>query len=136
MKKSTKAILVLSAAVLLCIGPLVLDHKVYWAYQKYYVLDEIKKHKFPYATIIDSRVSISRGMTSDWCWVTAYVTFQTDSTFEEVNQWYELHPEGIVYAEGGNGLDLLEQSDNGTIKYGVRYQKWIGALLCPEDYSR
>ena len=106
----------------------------YWGYQEHYVVRQIEKYQFPSAEILDTKVDISPGQTLYWCRVTAYVTFETTSSFEEVQQWYRFHPKGIVYAEGGHGLDLLDQQvDKGTIEYGVRYQKWISTFLCPES---
>lgn len=131
MYRFHRPLLVFCILCFCCSSPLIY-HKVYWWYQKRYVENAIKANKFPSATVVDTQLSITPGMTSDWCWVTGYVTFRTNDSFEEVKRWYKEHPEGIVYAEAGNGLDLLKRQSN-VVEYGVRYQKWISALICPEE---
>ncbi len=115
----------------LCVGVPVGYYYAYWNYQKYVVVEQIQQHKFPESRLIDTEVWISRGMTGNWCWVTAFVTFETQSTFEEVEEWYRTHPEGLRRFEDGRGLDLLVDNDVGNLKYRVSYQKWIEALFCP-----
>ena len=134
MTTKAKILVTLIIAVVVIATP-VIYHKLYWAYQRYAVVRIIEKNRFPNSVVIEREVYINWGMTSNWCWVTAFVTFQTGSSFEEVKAWYEDHPKGIRYFEDGRGLDLLstsQESNNNFIMYRVSYQKWISALICPE----
>ena len=132
VRRLARGIVLFVVILLSCCGGSLIFHKAYWWYQKYDVVNIVKANKYPTAMAVNTEVGISRGMTSDWCWVTAYVTFRANVSFERVSEWYKLHPEGVVYAEGGSGLDLLKEQA-GTIEYGVRYQRVLSALVCPGD---
>jgi hypothetical protein len=135
---TTKAKILATSIILVVIITPVIYHYLYWDYQRYAVVRIIERNRFPNSVVIDKQVGINWGMTSNWCWVTALVTFQSGSSFEEVKVWYEDHPEGIKYFEDGRGLDLLSDSQNPSnhpIEYRVSYQKWISAFICPETYD-
>jgi hypothetical protein len=140
MQMMTKAKFLIALIIaLVVISAPVIYHKLYWAYQQYAVIRIIEKNRFPNSVVIAKEVDINWGMTSNWCWVTAFVTFRSSSSFEEVKAWYERHPEGIKYFEDGRGLDLLSNSQDSSsspITYRVSYQKWISAFICPETYER
>lgn len=125
-----KRLYVILILLLLLCSSLFVYQRLYWRYQKAAVVQAILNHKFPAATTVATNVSIDQGITSNWCWITAYITFQTAEPFSRVEDWYMVHPEGITRDEGGSGLDLLEQKDQ-LILYGVRYQKSIGTFVCP-----
>ena len=136
MTTKTKFPVPLIIALIVITTP-VLYHYLYWGYHRSAVIWIIERNRFPNSVIIDKEVYINWGMTSNWCWVTALVTFQSDSGFENVKAWYEEHPEGIRYFEDGRGLDLLSHSQiNNRITYRVSYQKWISAFICPESYEK
>lgn len=138
MTTKAKILITLIIAVVMIATP-VIYHKLYWAYQRYAVVRVIEKNRFPNSVVVEEEVGTDLGMTSDWCWVTAHVTFQSGESFEEVKGWYEDHPDGIRYFEGGQGLDLLSNShnsDNNHIMYRVSYQKWISAFICPKSYEK
>lgn len=118
-------------APFLCYGGAYLYSNFYWQYQQHDVVRQMKAYAYPGAIVTSEQVSIVRGMTSDWCIATAYLTFTTKADFASIKNWYDQHPKGIVYDEGGTGLDLLPTSVTDTIEYGVRYQRWIGAWFCP-----
>jgi len=138
MTTKAKILVTLIIAVVVIATP-VIYHKLYWAYQRYAVVRIIEKNRFPNSVVIEEEVGTDWGMTSNWCLVIAYVTFQSGSSFEEVKAWYEDHPDGIRYFEDGRGLDLLSNShnsDNNRIMYRVSYQKWISAFICPKTYEK
>lgn len=118
-------------APFLCYGGAYLYSNLYWQYQQHDVVRQMKAYAYPGATVTSEQVSIVRGMTSDWCIATAYLTFTTQADFPEVRTWYEQHSDGISYDEGGGGLDFLSTIATGMIEYGVHYQRWIGAWFCP-----
>jgi hypothetical protein len=136
MRTKAKIVSAIFIILIMIVIP-VIYHYVYWSYQRYAVVRIIERNRFPNSVVIDEQVGINWGMTSNWWWVTALVTFQSDSTFEEVKAWYADHPEGIRF-EGDRRLDLLinsQNSDNNLITYRVIYQKWIEAFICPETHE-
>ena len=138
MTTKAKILVTLIIAVVMIATPMIY-HKLYWAYQRYAVVRIIEKNRFPNSVVIEEEVGTDWGMTSNWCLVIAYVTFQSGSSFEEIQGWYEDHPDGIRYFEDGRGLDLLsnsQNSDNYHIMYRVSYQKWISAFICPKTYEK